>query len=188
MVNDIRKHIFHSISGDVYTACIFADMDGVAAGMEAAKAKAVEIGLTVDFVAEEGSGISTGDLVMQLQGKPEELALAEETLIGLISKPSGIASAAKQFVKAAGPDMRIVCGSWKKMPAYFKDDARKAIIAGGADCRISEEPMVYLDKNYVQMLGGIQNALWATEKLEGRKKAEEPWRFLDRQQMSPMEQ
>lgn len=39
-----------------------------------------------------------------------------------------------------------------------------------ASVRICDEPMVYLDKNYVEMLGGIQASLRAAEQLEGRKK------------------
>lgn len=66
--------------------------------------------------------------------------------------------------------MRIVCGSWKKLPYEMKPLISEAVTAGGAGARICEEPMVYLDKNYVEMLGGIQASLRAADKLEGRKK------------------
>lgn len=56
------------------------------------------------------------------------------------------------------------------MPFEIKPRIRSAIAAGGASVRICDEPMVYLDKNYVEMLGGIQASLRAAEQLEGRKK------------------
>ena len=41
---------------------------------------------------------------------------------------------------------------------------------GGVAARITDGPMVYLDKNIVEMLGGIQKSLGAAESVEGRKK------------------
>lgn len=169
-MDPVREVIFHTIHSDRFTACIFADMDGVLSGAEKAMEKAAELGLQIDYCAEEGSRLSARDLVMQFKGSPEQIAEAEDVLMGLMAKTSGIATAASRFQAAAGEHMRIVCGSWKKMPGYFKADARKAVMTGGADCRISKEPMVYLDKNYVEMLGGVQTALWAAERLEGRKR------------------
>ena len=66
--------------------------------------------------------------------------------------------------------MRIVCGSWKKMSSNIKNELRTAIETGGAHVRISDDPMVYLDKNYVAMFGGIQASLTAAAQFNDRKK------------------
>jgi len=166
---DIRDVLFEQVSGSRVTACIFSDGDGVLSGVERAAAKAAELGLAVNFAASEGAALMAGDLVMELCGSPKAIAQAEDRLMGLMLKPSGIATAASRFVHAAG-NMRIVCGSWKKLPYEMKPLISEAVTAGGAGARICEEPMVYLDKNYVEMLGGIQASLRAADKLEGRKK------------------
>lgn len=165
---DIRDVLFEQVSGSRVTACIFSDGDGVLSGVERAAAKAAELGLAVNFAASEGAALMAGDLVMELCGSPKAIAQAEDRLMGLMLKPSGIATAASRFVHAAG-NMRIVCGSWKKLPYEMKPLISEAVTAGGAGARICEEPMVYLDKNYVEMLGGIQASLRAADKLEGRK-------------------
>jgi nicotinate-nucleotide pyrophosphorylase (carboxylating) len=92
---------------------------------------------------------------------------AEEVLIGFMAKPSGIATAAHHFVKAAGERLEIVCGAWKKMPLLLKDAIRNAIVAGGAFYRISHEPFIYLDKNYIKVLGGIKESLKTVADLNG---------------------
>ena len=168
-MEDIRDILFSQVSRSRITACIFSDGDGVLSGVERAAAKAAELGLTVNYAACEGAALMAGDLVMELCGPPKAIAKAEDNLMGLMLKPSGIATAAARFVRAAG-DMRIVCGSWKKLPREIKPLIRDAVTAGGAGVRICEEPMVYLDKNYVEMLGGIQSSLGAAEQLGDRKK------------------
>ena len=169
--NDIRVQIFESLHGGRFTAGIFTDMDGIISGSDMALEKATELGVQIDFCAKEGDVVTSGDLVMQFRGDALQLAMAEDSLIGCFSRTSGIATAANRFVNAAGPGVRIVCGSYKKLPEGFRIQARKAALTGGARCRISDEPMVYLDKNYVEMFGGIQPALWAVERIRGRKKA-----------------
>lgn len=51
-----------------------------------------------------------------------------------------------------------------------KKRLRTAIETGGAHVRISDDPMVYLDKNYVAMFGGIQASLTAAAQFNDRKK------------------
>lgn len=109
-MEDIRDVLFRRVSGSRVTACIFSDGDGVLCGVEQAAAKAEELGLTVNYAASEGSALMSGDLVMELCGGPKAITKAEDTLMGIMSKPSGIAAEAARFVHAAG-GMRIVCGS-----------------------------------------------------------------------------
>jgi nicotinate-nucleotide pyrophosphorylase (carboxylating) len=91
--------------------------------------------------------------------------MGEEILIGLMAKPSGIATHAHKFVKATGGRPKVVCGAWKKMPPSLKDMIREAVIAGGALSRIEPHPFAYLDKNYVGLLGGIKKSLEAVAHL-----------------------
>lgn len=169
-MKDLRNSLFSPISHKQITACIYADMDGIASGILAASQKAKEIGLQIDYSISEGAEIFSGDLIMQIRGTPKQICVAEDMLIGKISKFSGVATSARAFVQKAGEDMRIVCGSWKKMPSEIKNELRAAIETGGAHIRITEDPMVYLDKNCVAMFGGIQNSLSAAAQFRERKK------------------
>lgn len=169
-MTDLRDELFLKIERKRVTACLYADMDGVISGIGNAVREADRIGLTVDFSVTDGTEVLAGDLLMQFSGTPKQIGLAEDTLIGQISKFSGVATAARAFVKKVGPETRIVCGSWKKMPVQIKEGLRTAIETGGAHIRISDQPMVYLDKNYVSMFGGIQASLAAAAQMSGRKK------------------
>ena len=170
-MKDLRDDIFREIRDRSVTAVILADDAGMIAGVSAATEGAAELGLTVNRVIPEGTFVSAGDEVMKFSGNPKQIAMAEDLLMGSIAKPSGIASAARRCVRKAGEKVRIVCGSWKKMPVELKEAIRSAIALGGAHFRISSPPFIYLDKNYVRLLGGIERSLQAVSYLADHKKA-----------------
>lgn len=119
---------------------------------------AEELGVQVDWAASEGAYLPAGLPVLCGRGTGEQVATAEEVLLGGIGKPSGVATAAFEFVRRAA-GRRVVCGAWKKVAPEMKASLRQAIATGGVGIRISEETFIYLDKNYVRMFGGVAPAV-----------------------------
>ncbi len=152
------------------TAVVLADDDGVVTQVSEAAAAALDLGLKVISTLADGSSVASGDEIIRIAGSPKQVAMGEERLIGLMAKPSGIASATRRFVAEAGSGLRIVSGAWKKLPMSQKQMIRNAIAAGGADSRISNDPFVYLDKNFVKMLGGVRETLTAVAGLSDHRK------------------
>ena len=167
---DLRDAIFQSIEGQVVTAVLRADDDGLIVGIPDFQNTADDLGLDVRFVIDDATYVSAGDKIAEFRGAPKQIAKAEERLIGMLAKPSGIATQTRKFVEAAGDDVRIVSGAWKKMPMVLKHVIRHAIRSAGADFRITRMNFVYLDKNFVRMLGGIRQTLVATSHIEDHEK------------------
>lgn len=164
---DIREHLFGKNERQ-YIFTVSVTQKGVFAGTEKLLKAAGELKLKDVWAADEGSLLRQNDIVFIACADPFQVIEAEERLLGLIGKPSGVATASRNYVKAAGGRIRIVCGAWKKVFSEIKEDLRKAIIVGGAGIRISDEPFVYLDKNYVRMFGGIEKAVRKAAELQGR--------------------
>lgn len=164
---DIRQQIFARHLDRVLTAAITAQAAGVLSGLGRARELAGRLHLTFSSHLRDRQEIAPGAELARVAGGPVQMARAEEALIGVLSKASGIATAARQAQRAAGPRLRVVAGGVKKMPAQIKGLVRRAIIDGGAEVRMAEQPFVYLDKNYVRILGGIEPALRAAEGLAG---------------------
>ena len=164
---DLRDEIFGSIADKRVTAVIIADDDGIIAETDAAAQEAKRLGLFVEAILKEGTPVCKGDEIARFQGTPKQIAMAEEVLMGLMAKPSGIATAMRGFIEKAGQRPQIVCGAWKKMPPQLKDSIRRAVTVGGGFFRITPEPFIYLDKNYIEMLGGVQGCLSAVSGLSG---------------------
>ncbi len=170
-MRDIRDDLFIAIADCKVTACLYVDRDGIISGIANAVERAMELELDVEYTVSEGDEVFAGDMILQVTGSPKQITMAEDSIIGCISKTSGVATAARDFVRKADGRLRVVCGSWKKMPKDMKGDLRRAAVTGGVLGHITNEPMVYMDKNYVSMFGGIQNALKAASQFADRKKA-----------------
>lgn len=164
---DIRRHIFAGRLDQVLSAVLRAEAAGVLSGLERARELARQLGLELASGLRDGQKVAAGAELARLRGNPLQMTQAEEMLIGALSKASGIATAARRAQALAGPRLRVVAGGVKKMPPEMKGLVRRAIVHGGAAVRMAEHPFVYLDKNYVRMLGGIKEALRAAEGLEG---------------------
>lgn len=167
---DLRDEIFRGLGDRKVTCVILADGEGVVAETNTAAAESKRMGLTLEKILEEGSAVRPGEEIARLSGSPKQVVAAEDVLIGLMAKPSGIATAARAFVARAGQRPQIVCGAWKKMHPAQKESIRRAVVVGGAFYRICREPFVYLDKNHVRILGGIGKALQAVSALGDRRK------------------
>jgi nicotinate-nucleotide pyrophosphorylase (carboxylating) len=158
-MTDPRPLIFASLADATVTAVVVAQDEGLVVRTAEAADAAIALGLTVDHCAHDGSRVHRGQELLRLTGHPLGIALAEERLIGIMAKASGIATAARQFVDRAAGSLRIVSGAWKKLPFAHKELIRSAITAGSAEPRIAEWPFVYLDKNFVKIMGGVRPVL-----------------------------
>jgi nicotinate-nucleotide pyrophosphorylase (carboxylating) len=168
-VADIRDLIFTHLGDCQFTANLTAATGGVLAGVMAAEEQAGAIELRLKWACAEGDWLSPGAVVATITGSARAVATGEEQLLGCLCKASGIATSARKAVELAAGRIRVVSGAWKKMPPELKLMVRQAVATGGLPSRILEVPFIYLDKNYVRMLGGIATSLAAVRDLAGVK-------------------
>ncbi len=133
--------------------------------------KAKEMGIAIESSVSDGNQVEAGAPIAVIAGTPKQVSMAEDCLIGLIAKTSGIATAARRAVILSRRRIRVVSGGWKKVPYHMKEEVREAIRIGGAGVRLVDAPFVYLDKNYVRMFGSVSEAVRSASSFEGRVKA-----------------
>jgi nicotinate-nucleotide pyrophosphorylase (carboxylating) len=167
VMSDPRDKFFAPVATARVTARLVAEQAGILAGAAAVPAALAEIGLAAQHQLADGAALEAGSMVTEIAGSPKEIALAEERLIGLMAKPSGIATATARFVARAQGRVRVVSGAWKKLPFSQKEMIRQAIVVGGAVPRIAEWPFLYIDKNFVRMYGGLEPTLAAARRFDG---------------------
>ncbi|MBC7108226.1 MAG: hypothetical protein H5T41_05495 [Methanomassiliicoccales archaeon] len=169
-MNDIRDSLFRDIPNRKVSARIWSNESGVVVGIRRMAQAAAKIGVSIDVKLRDGDEIPCRGTIAIVEGTPKQISIAEDELIGTIAKTSGVATAARNAVKLAGNRVKIVSGGWKKMPIQIKEEIREALRLGGVGIRISEEPFVYLDKNYIRIFGGISQALRAASQFDDRIK------------------
>ncbi len=162
-LNDIRDTLFFKIKEKKFSAVLTAERCGILSGVNVAYTVADEIGVSLKICKKEGDLLNHNEVFAHLTGTPKQIAIAEECLIGTLAKASGIATAASTAVQLANHHFTICSGSWKKMPMEIKHLVRSAVVAGGATFRICNQPMVYIDKNFIRMFGSIPAAIQACQ-------------------------
>ena len=163
---DIRQRIFDGHQYRLLRARITAEKAGVLSGMTRAKELAAKTRVSFDSTLADGQRVAAGQVVATLSGTPFYIVRAEELLLGELSKTSGIATQARQALEGANGHFLVVCGAFKKMPHAIKDQIRQAVAHGGLRMRMAPHPFVYVDKNYVRILGGVAGAMEAVAPLE----------------------
>lgn len=158
-MEDIRDIIFKDIINKEFQAMLIPERSGCIAGINSAVNQAEEIGVKLELYYKKGDWVEKEKPIAMITATPKKMAMAEERIIGTLSKFSGIATAARKAVELSEGKIEIVSGAWKKMPPAIKNDVRMATVAGGASFRITQDNMIYLDKNYVKMLGSIPKTL-----------------------------
>ncbi|MEW6276231.1 MAG: hypothetical protein AB1556_14115 [Bacillota bacterium] len=170
-MNDEREKVLAAFQDRKVIARLTVCRDGMLAGMESAVKKAEELGLTVEKVLISGELVRVGESILIASGTPWQIVQAEDNLIGLISKCSGVATAAYQARAAAGNKFTVVSGAWKKMPPEIRTQLREAVKIAGVQPRIASGDLIYLDKNIVRCLGGVSETLARFSSISGKIKA-----------------
>jgi nicotinate-nucleotide pyrophosphorylase (carboxylating) len=159
--HDIRDLIFQNFMHQSITAAILCERPGVLSGVKRARVMMEDLGLSFQCELRDGASLETGQEIARVIGNPLQISRAEERIIGALSKPSGVATAARRAKLGAGSHCKVVSGGWKKMPLEIKAILRQALCDGGIGIRITEDPFIYLDKNYVRIFGGVPQAVEA---------------------------
>jgi nicotinate-nucleotide pyrophosphorylase (carboxylating) len=163
---DIRQRIFDGHQHRLLRARITAEQAGVLSGLTRAAELAAQTGVSFASPFSDGAEVSAGQVVASLTGTPFYIVRAEEMLLGELSKTSGIATQARRALNMAGGRFLVVCGAFKKMPHAIKNQVRQAVAHGGLRMRMAPHPFVYVDKNYVRILGGVAQAMEAVAPLQ----------------------
>lgn len=155
---EVREFLFYPIKENSYSFSIRAKESGVFSGAESLETMVAELDLRNVMMVPEGEVLSSGSMVFSATSDAETVAKAEEILLGVIGKSSGVATAAAAFAHQV-EKVKVVCGAWKKLNSALRKELRRAVMTGGVGLRMTEEPFIYLDKNYIRMFRGIAAAV-----------------------------
>ena len=142
-------------------AAIVSKEEGVAAGMEEASILAEYLSLTVKAKVADGDMIQNGEVIMEIKGDARTILSAERTLLNLISRMCGIATATrtlKEKLQKAGAKARIAA-TRKSAPGLLYFDKKAVMIGGGDTHRVHLDDMILIKDNHLAIVGGVEAAV-----------------------------
>ncbi len=163
--------------GDVTTAAVvpsectaeaevIAKAEGIVAGVEEVTVLAEALGLQVEVEVADAEQVKTGQVIMTLCGDAATILTVERTLLNLLSRMSGIATATRTLtekIRKAKLKTRIAA-TRKSAPGLLYFD-KKAIVVGGGDAhRLHLDDMILIKDNHIAVAGSLENAIKSAKK------------------------
>ena len=159
--HDMAARLYQGVEGQ-FEAIVEATEEGVIAGthfLDSQKTPAPSGEWTL--LVEEGATIAPGQALVHIRGTAAELGVAEDYILGALGFASGIARRARAIRMQAPSALSIACGGWKKLPPALKPLLRAGLAVADVLPRLVAMDFVYLGKNSVILLGGVDAAIAA---------------------------
>jgi nicotinate-nucleotide pyrophosphorylase (carboxylating) len=142
-------------------AVVVAKDDGVAAGIEEALVLGEYLGLKAKATVADGDNIGNNQVLMEISGDAQTILSAERTMLNLLSRMSGIATATRmltQKLQKTGSKARIAA-TRKSAPGLLYFDKKAIVIGGGDPHRLHLDDMVLIKDNHIAIVGSVEEAV-----------------------------
>jgi nicotinate-nucleotide pyrophosphorylase (carboxylating) len=162
-------------AGAIAEAEVRCKEPGVAAGIEEAAVLLESLGLKVQASLKDGDEIAANQVMMKISGDARTILSMERTLLNLLSRMCGIATATRQLVKKiqkAELRTKVAC-TRKTAPGLLYFDKKAVLVGGGDTHRLHLDDMILVKDNHIAMAGSLQVAVRrAKERASFSKKIE----------------
>ncbi len=149
-------------AGQRAEATFLAKEDGVLAGLAAAERvfAALSPQLALSWTKADGEAVTAGSRFGTVEGPARALLVGERTALNLMQRMSGIATATRRMVEAAGPGTRVL-DTRKTAPGLRALDKWAVRLGGGTNHRAGLYDMVLIKDNHIAAAGGLRPAIEA---------------------------
>ncbi len=148
-------------SGTIVEAKILAKEHGIIAGIEETSMFLESFGLQATPILTDGSKVKPDQVVLRIDGDARTLLSIERTMLNLLSRMSGIATATNRLVKKvkqAGFGTRVAC-TRKVAPGLSYFDKKAVRIGGGDTHRLHLDDMILIKDNHLTLIEDIKTAV-----------------------------
>ena len=158
--------------GDVTTAAVvppnvkieaevIAKEDGIAAGIEEAVILSESLELKTRVLVKDGEVFKKNQTIIQVDGDAQTILAFERTMLNLLSRMSGIATATRllvEKVRKAGSNSH-VAATRKTAPGLSYFDKKAVFLGGGDPHRLHLDDMVLIKDNHIALAGSVEKAV-----------------------------
>ena len=140
---------------------ITAKEAGVIAGIEEAKILLESSGLKVEVFVSDGERLKAKKVLMKISGDARTILSVERTLLNIISRMSGIATATRKLIekiRKAELKTKVAC-TRKVAPGLLYFDKKAVLIGGGDTHRLHLDDMILIKDNHIAVAGSVEKAI-----------------------------
>lgn len=134
---------------------------GIVCGIEEARVFLESLGIQTEPLVKDGQKIANSQVLLKISGKTRIILSVERTLLNIISRMSGIATATRELTEKIlknGLETRVAC-TRKTAPGLLYFDKKAVAVAGGDTHRVHLDNMVLIKDNHIKVAGNVRNAV-----------------------------
>ncbi len=145
----------------VVEAAVLAKEPGVVAGIEEILILAEALGLEGEAYVSDGGEVKKGQVFLKLSGDARTILSAERTMLNLLSRMSGIATATRRLTEKLHEAnlMTKIAATRKSPPGMLYFDKKAVTIGGGDPHRLHLDDMILIKDNHLVVAGGLEKAV-----------------------------
>jgi nicotinate-nucleotide pyrophosphorylase (carboxylating) len=150
----------------IVEAAIVTKNSGIIAGIEETKTLLESMGLHAEALVRDGDKATSKETLIRIKGDARVLLSTERTLLNLISRMSGIATATHGLIeklRKARLKAKVAC-TRKTAPGLLFFDKKAVLIGGGDTHRLHLDDMILIKDNHIKVAGGIEKAVQKAKK------------------------
>ncbi|NYB27954.1 MAG: carboxylating nicotinate-nucleotide diphosphorylase [Methanobacteriaceae archaeon] len=142
-------------------ARIISKQEGVIAGAELLSSLLEEFGISTGNIKEDGTHVKLDETILDMEGEARTILTMERTILNLLMRMSGIATATSQMVQKArerNPDIRVA--ATRKTTPGLQFWEKEAVRVGGGDThRYRLDDAVLIKDNHLALVGDVELAI-----------------------------
>lgn len=151
-------------------ACAFVAVrkDGVVSGVELAARvfSTVDRELDVEILIADGSRVSSGALLIRVEGSARSILTAERTALNFLQRLSGVATLTAHYVEQVKGTRAQILDTRKTTPGYRLLEKKAVLDGGGSNHRLGLYDRAMVKDNHLVAEGGTQAIQAAIHRLK----------------------
>ena len=138
-----------------------ARQSGVVSGLDLAEEAFRSLDPSIEFIRllDDGTRLKPGDQIATIRGGARAILTGERTALNFMGHLSGISTATREIVDAAGTTQARICCTRKTTPGLRSLEKYAVRAGGGMNHRFGLDDAILIKDNHIAIAGGIASAL-----------------------------
>jgi len=146
---DITTELFVSDKTRLIKAEIVAKESGVLAGIQESEWFLKKLNIRIPYSRKDGFWLKKDDIIMRISGRADRILASERTLLNLLQRMSGVATATNNLVKKVPKSIRILA---TRKTLWGDLDKRAVSVGGGSTHRLNLSDAILIKDNHLALI------------------------------------
>jgi nicotinate-nucleotide pyrophosphorylase (carboxylating) len=135
---------------------VITNEDGIISGIQEAEWFLKKLGIKIIKGLKDGASIKSGQIIMKLKGTAQKILMAERTLLNLLQRMSGVATATNKLSSKLPKSIKLLA---TRKTLWGLLDKRAVTVGGGGTHRLNLNDAILIKENHLFLSSDLKKDL-----------------------------